>query len=66
MPGSAWDPFEVHIKGTQEDQMTTFLNFATKSPLVCDVNGSNRHVFCMRPPLQGHFLAASISVNSVD
>ena len=46
--------------------MTTFVNLATKSPLVCDVNGSNRHVFGIRPPLQGQFLAASISVNSVD
>jgi len=46
--------------------MTNFVNFAIKRPLVRDVKGSNRHVFGMHPPLQGQFLAASISVSSVD
>jgi len=46
--------------------MTNFVNLAIKRPLVLDVKGSNRHVFGKYPALQGQFLAASISVSSVD
>lgn len=58
--------YPIFSEEVKKDHMTTFVNFATKSPLVCDVKESNRHVFGMRPPLQGQFLATSISINSVD
>lgn len=44
--------------------MTNLVIWATKSPLVCDVNGSKRKVFCILPPLQGQLFEASISCNS--
>jgi hypothetical protein len=40
------------------------MNLATKSPLVCEVTGSNRKVFWMLPLLQGQLSAESILSSS--